>query len=112
VALVGTLHPVRTRIVDAPNAGARPESSDDWHWKARRVLARFGARTVPALVEALSAGDDPTVRHFAAESLGHLGDEARSASDALRHAALHDADRAVRTAAATALAAVESAGPA
>ncbi len=76
------------------------------------MLARFGARTVPALVEALSAGDDPAVRQFAAESLGHLGHEARSASDALRHAALHDDDRAVRATAATALTAVESAGSA
>jgi HEAT repeat protein len=103
---------VRTRIPEAPGAGARRESPDDWHWKARRVLARFGVRTVPALVEALSAEDDPTVRQFAAESLGHLGHEARSASDALRRAALHDEDRGVRATAATALTAVESAGSA
>lgn len=112
MALVEASHSVRTRILEARNAGPRPESPDDWHWKARRVLARFGARTVPALVEALSADHDPAVRRFAAESLGHLGHEARSASDALRRAALNDEDRGVQTTAATALMAVESAGSA
>ena len=71
------------------------------------MLARFGARTVPALVEALSSGDDPSIRRFAAESLGHLGHEARSASDALRQAARHDECRAVRAAAVSALEALE-----
>jgi hypothetical protein len=92
------------------NATAGSRSSDDWHWKARRVLARFGHRTVPALVEALAAGDDPTIRQFAAESLGYLGREAQDASDALHHAARHDADRAVRAAAVAALKAIRVAG--
>ncbi len=86
------------------------ESLDDWHWKARRVLARFGPRTVPALVEALIDGDDPAIRLFAAESLTLLGAEARDASEALRRAASHDADSHVRAAAATALGAVEATG--
>ena len=68
------------------------ESLDDWHWKARRVLSRFGPRTVPALVEALVGGDDPAIRLFAAESLALLGPDARGASEALRHAAGHDED--------------------
>jgi HEAT repeat protein len=88
-----------------------PESPDDWHWKARRVLSRFGPRTIPALVEALCAGEDPTIRRFAAESLALLGSEARSASEALRHAAWHDLDPSVREAAAAALGAVEETGP-
>jgi HEAT repeat protein len=78
-------------------------SPDDWRWKARRVVARFGSRTVPALTEALSTGDDPTVRRFAAESLAELGPDAHGASDALRHAAQHDQDPTVRAAAAAAL---------
>ena len=85
-----------------------PEALDDWHWKARRVLSRFGARTIPALVEALSCGDDAAIRVFAAESLGLLGPEAREASDALRQAAAHDDDPSVRAAAGAALVAVES----
>jgi HEAT repeat protein len=87
----------------------RPERTD-WHWRARRVLARFGPRTVPALVEALSTGDDPVIREFAAESLGQFGHEARSASAALQHAARHDESPAVRAAAASALEALEESG--
>jgi len=49
------------------------EPHDDWRWKARRVLSRFGARTIPALMEGLSLGEDPSIRHFAADSLGRLG---------------------------------------
>jgi HEAT repeat protein len=86
-----------------------PDAPDDWHWKARRVLARFGTRTVPALVEALSDGDDPGIRQFAAESLAELGPEAGVAWDALRHAADHDRDPAVRAAAAAALGALRGA---
>jgi HEAT repeat protein len=84
-----------------------PESPDDWRWKARRVLSRFGHRAIPALVEALCAGEDPTIRRFAADSLGRLGPEARGASDALRHAARHDEDSSVRQAALAALDALE-----
>jgi HEAT repeat protein len=94
-----------------PDAPVKPESLDDWHWKARRVLSRFGPRTVPALVEALGGGDDAGIRRFAAESLALLGPDARVASDALRHAACHDEDPVVRAAAATALGAVEAARP-
>jgi HEAT repeat protein len=88
-----------------------PEGSDDWRWKARRALSRFGPRAIPALVEALSVGDDPTIRRFAADSLALLGVDARSASEALRHAAWHDADPSVREAAAAALDAVEEPRP-
>ena len=86
------------------------EASDDWRWKTRRVLSRFGGRAIPALVEALSTGEDPTIRWFAADSLGRLGPEAREASDALRQAAWHDEDPSVREAAAAALDAVEGPG--
>jgi hypothetical protein len=86
------------------------ESLDDWRWKARRVLSRFGARTVPALVEALSSGEDPAIRQFAAESLARLGVVTQGASEALRHAAWHDEDPTVRAAAAAALDAVGGAG--
>jgi HEAT repeat protein len=88
-----------------------PESPDDWRWKARRVLSRFGPRAIPALVEALSGGEDPTIRRFAADSLGRLGPEARDAAEALRQAAWHDDDLSVREAAAAALDAVEGSGP-
>ena len=84
-----------------------PESTEDWRWKARRALSRFGPRAIPALVEALSMGDDATIRRFAADSLALLGADARGASEALRHAAWHDADPSVREAAAVALDAVE-----
>lgn len=84
-----------------------PETHDDWRWKARRVLSRFGARTVPALMEALSSGEDPAIRRFAADSLGRLGPDARDALEALRHAAWHDEDQSVREAATAALNAVE-----
>jgi len=87
-----------------------PESQDDWRWKARRVLSRFGARAIPALVEALSPGEDPTIRCFAADSLGRLGPEAREALEALRHSAWHDEDPSVRETAAAALDAVEGPG--
>jgi HEAT repeat protein len=96
------------RLRDAP---MEPESLEDWHWKARRVLSRFGSRTVPALVEALGGGD-PAIRVFAAESLTLLGPDARGAADALRHASRHDVDPLVRAAAATALGAVEATRPA
>jgi HEAT repeat protein len=87
-----------------------PEVPVDWRWRARRALSRFGPRAIPALVEALSAGEDATIRGFAAESLARLGPEARGASEALRHAARHDADPSVRQAAAAALDAVDGAG--
>ena len=93
------------------DAAMGPESLDDWRWKARRVLSRFGARTIPALVEAVCSGDDTAIRRFAAESLARLGPEARGASEALRHAAWHDEDPTVRAAAAAALDAVGEAGP-
>jgi HEAT repeat protein len=99
------------RLGDAPDAPMRPESLDDWHWRARRVLSRFGERTIPALVEALGARDDAAIRLFAAESLALLGPDARGASEALRQVARQDADPAVRAAAAAALAAVETARP-
>jgi HEAT repeat protein len=86
------------------------ESVDDWRWKARRVLSRFGARTIPALVEALCSGDDPAIRQFAAESLARLGPMTPGASEALRHAAGHDEDPTVRAAAAAALDAVGETG--
>jgi HEAT repeat protein len=63
---------------------------------------------IPALEEALSAGEDATIRRFAAESLARLGQEARSALEALRHAASGDPDPSVREAAATALSALEA----
>lgn len=88
-----------------------PDSPDDWRWKARRVLSRFGAREIPALMEALSMGEDPTIRCFAADSLGRLGPEAREALEALRHAAWHDENPSVREAAAAALDALEGPGP-
>src|SRR5262245_48249331 len=84
-----------------------PEPSVDWRWRARRALTRFGPRVIPAVVEALSAGEDATIRSFAAESLARLGQEARSASGALRQAASSDPDPSVREAAATALGALE-----
>ena len=84
-----------------------PESPDDWRWKARRVLSRFRPRAIPALVEALCSGEDPTVRRFAVDSLALLGPEARDASEALRHAAWHDEDLSVREAAAAALDAIQ-----
>jgi len=88
-----------------------PESSDDWRWKARRVFSRFGPRAIPALVEALSTGEDPTIRRFAADSLALLGPDARGASEVLRHAAWHDVDPSVREAAMAALDAVEDTRP-
>lgn len=83
------------------------EFADDWRWKARRILSRFGDREIPALVDALGGGEDPAIRCFAADTLARLGSEARSASDALRHAASHDGDSSVRAAALAALDALE-----
>jgi len=88
-----------------------PKSHDDWRWKARRVLSRFGARTIPALMEALSSGEDPAIRRFAADALGRLGADAREALEALRYVAWHDEDPSVREAAATALEAIEGPRP-
>jgi HEAT repeat protein len=110
VTVLGPARAVKKRDVRLQNAPVGPESLDDWHWKARRVLSRFGSRTVPALVEALAGGDEPAIRLFAAESLALLGPDAREASDALRRAAGHDEDPLVRAAAATALGAVEATG--
>lgn len=109
---MGAVDHMSARVPGVPNTPVGSRSSDDWEWKARRVLARFGPRTVPALVEALSAGEDAAIRRFAAESLGRLRPEAQDASDALRHAARHDGDRAVRAAAVAALKAITTAGPA
>jgi hypothetical protein len=111
VTLLDLSCPPNRRTVRLRDAPTRPESIDDWHWKARRVVSRFGPRTVPALVEALGGGDDPAIRVFAAESLALLGADARGASEALRHTACHDEDPLVRAAAATALDAVETTGP-
>jgi HEAT repeat protein len=86
------------------------ESPNDWRWKARRVLSRFGPRTVPALVEALRGGEDPTIRTFAADALARLGAEAHGAAEALRHVAGHDADASVRVAAVEALEAIAASG--
>jgi|RhiMetdeSRZDD1v2_1073273.scaffolds.fasta_scaffold00830_14 HEAT repeat protein len=102
---------MRTRGSVVREVLTAPESADDWGWKARRVLSRFGSRAIPALVEALNGGEDPTIRRFAADSLGRLGSEARSASEALRHAAWHDEDPSVRDTAAAALEAVEETEP-
>jgi hypothetical protein len=111
VALLGPAYPPRKHTVRCPEGPREPESLDDWRWKARRVLSRFGPRTVVALVEALGGEDDPVIRLFAAESLALLGPDARGASDALRRAARYDDDPLVRAAAATALDAVEATGP-
>ena len=83
-----------------------PQSSDDWLWKARRVLSRFGPRAIPALVEALGTGEDPTIRRFAADSLALLGSDAREAAEALATLP-HHKDPSVREAAVVALDAVE-----
>jgi HEAT repeat protein len=92
-----------------PEVAIAAESPDDWRWKARRVLSRFGDRAIPALVEALRVGD-PAIRRFAADSLARLGADARSASEALRDAAWHDEDASVREASAAALDAVDRDG--
>lgn len=84
---------MRARVSVVREVLTVPESSDDWRWKARRVLSRFGPRAIPALVEALCVGEDPTIRRFAADSLGRLG-----------------SDASVREAALAALDAVEGAG--
>ena len=98
---------VRLQGLPLRDEAMAPESSEDWRWKARRALSRFGPRAIPALVEALGMGEDATIRRFAADSLALLGADARSASEALRHAAWHDEDPSVREAAAAALDAVE-----
>jgi hypothetical protein len=102
--------PGTARTGDTRQAAARPGPRHDWPWKARRVVARFGARTVPALIEALAAGEEPAIRRFAAESLGQLGPVAHGAGDALRHVAHHDEDATVRATAAAALQALEPPG--
>jgi hypothetical protein len=104
VTVVGVIRPVSARI-PGPDAPLEPTPPGDWHWKAWRVLARFGPRTVPALIEALT-GDDPAVRQFAAESLGRLGREALSAEETLRRVAQHDESPMVRMAAIAALEAI------
>jgi HEAT repeat protein len=110
-ARLGFWSPVRLHGSLLRDVAMPPESSDDWRWKARRVVARFGPRTIPALVEALSTEEDPTIRRFAADSLAMLGSDAQGASDALRHAAWHEEDPSVREAAAAALDAVEEPRP-
>jgi len=62
-------------------------------------------------MEALSLGEDPAIRRFAADSLRRLGAEARDATAALRYAAWHDEDASVRAAATAALNAVEGPEP-
>jgi HEAT repeat protein len=98
---------MRVHSVGLWEAATAPESPDDWQWRARRALSRFGPRVIPALIDALATSEDSALRCFAADALARLGPEARSAADALRHAADHDDDPAVRAAAAAALEAVE-----
>src|SRR5262245_54520640 len=90
--------PVRAKGSPIRDSVMIPAAPVDWRWRARRALTRLGPRVIPALVEALSAGEDATIRSFAAESLARLGREARSASEALRHAASSDPDPSVREA--------------
>jgi hypothetical protein len=108
VTVLGVIRPVSAHI-PGPDAPLEPTPPGDWHWKAWRVLARFGTRAVPALIEALSAGDDPAIRRFAADSLGRLGRDALSAEPALRRVAQHDASPMVRVAAIAALEAIREA---
>jgi hypothetical protein len=105
VTVVGVIRPV-SAPVSGSDAPLEPAPPGDWHWKAWRVLARFGPRTVPALIEALSTGDDPAVRQFAADSLGRLGREALGAEETLRRVAQHDGSPMVRMAAIAALEAI------
>lgn len=98
--------------VEWPEWDATAPPDADWSWRALRALRRFGDRTVPALVEALREAHDPSIRRFAAASLGRLAGEAREAAPDLRHAADHDADPEVRAAASTALAALAADQPA
>jgi HEAT repeat protein len=97
--------------VEAPPDPPGEPVEASWPWRARRVLARFGPRAVPALLEALRTAQDPAVRRFAAESLGRLGAEATVAAGALRQAARGDGDPAVRAAALAALGALEPRDP-
>jgi hypothetical protein len=109
VTVLGAIRPVSARIPGRADAPPGLGASDDWHWKAWRVLTRFGPRTIPALIEGLSTGDDPVIRQFAAESLGRLGDDARGSQDALHRAAHHDESPLVRAAAIAAIEAIRKA---
>ena len=72
---------------------------------------RFGEAAVPALTAALT-DTDAEVRQHAADALGHLGEEAATASEALATLATDEVD-AVRLAAVSALGQLgEAAGPA
>jgi|SRR5581483_1562854 HEAT repeat protein len=88
--------------------GGALRPADEWDWKARRAVARFGPRAVPALVEALQGAPDPVIRRFAAETLGRLGAEAHPAAGALQERAHQDDDPAVRAAARAAVSALEA----
>ena len=105
MTVLGVIRPVNTRVPGS-DVPLEPTPPGDWHWKAWRVLARFGTRAVPALIEALSAGDDPAIRQFAADSLGRLGRDALGAEEALRRVAQHDESPMVRVAALAALEAI------
>jgi hypothetical protein len=109
VTVLEAIRPVSARTPEGPDAPPGPTASGDWHWKAWRVLTRFGARTIPALIEGLSTGDDPAIRQFAAESLGRLGEDARGSQDALHRAAHHDESPLVRAAAVAAIEAIRKA---
>ncbi len=88
--------------------GSALRAADEWDWKARRVVARFGPRAVPALLEALQGAPDPVIRRFAAETLGRLGAEAHLAAGVLQERAHRDDDPAVRAAARAAVTALEA----
>jgi HEAT repeat protein len=109
VTLLGSIQSASARTPEPPDAASESGALGDWHWKARRVLTRFGARTVPALIEALSAESDPAIRQFAADSLARLGHEAAGVEDALHHAARRDPSPKVRAAAGAALEAIREA---
>jgi HEAT repeat protein len=85
--------------------------TEDWHWRARRALARFAPHAVGALARALETATDPAVRLLAVDALARLGPRAAGAAPALRGAVRHDGDAAVRAAARAALAVVEPGGP-
>ena len=68
---------------------------------AVRALGQMGTDAVPALCEALTAGDN-NVRMAAADALGRIGEDARKAVSALNEA-LKDSDKLVRRHAAFAL---------
>ena len=88
-----------------PDGGA--EFPAEFRWKALRALGRFGARAVPALIEALGEDGSPDVRCFAADVLGRMGPDAHDAVPELVRVFRHDVDPVVRRAAAGALAAIE-----